>query len=93
MIITRAISIDSRYVDSYNNRAYAYIVRGDFNKAIADATKAVALDPGYANAYVNRGRAYVKLGKTAAAGKDFSQACSLGNNDGCQELKALPKIK
>ena len=74
---------------AYNNRAYAYLVKGDFDKAITSATKAISLDAGYETPYVNRARAYLKKGNKIKAREDFSKACKMGNDDGCRELQAV----
>ncbi len=54
------------------------MVKGDFDKAIADFSEAIRLDPKDADAYFNRGRAYEKKGETERARADFDQAKILG---------------
>src|SRR5262245_38825650 len=43
---------------AHNNRAVAYNNKGEYDRAIADATEAIRLDPKHATAYYNRGLAY-----------------------------------
>jgi tetratricopeptide (TPR) repeat protein len=42
---------------AYVNRGLAYLVKGDYDRALADETKAIELNPQLADAYVNRGSA------------------------------------
>ena len=43
---------------AYNNRSLAYILQGDYDRAIADADEAIRLDPNDAVAFNNRGVGY-----------------------------------
>jgi tetratricopeptide (TPR) repeat protein len=43
---------------AYNNRSFAYILRGDYDRGIADADEAIRLDPNDAAAFNNRGNGY-----------------------------------
>ena len=49
----------------YHNRAAAYILAGDIDKAIADYTKVIETAPDNASAYANRSRAYASSGNYA----------------------------
>src|SRR5215510_11876745 len=47
---------------AYHNRAFAYGLAGETDKAIEDYSKVIALAPSTASAYANRGRAYASKG-------------------------------
>jgi tetratricopeptide (TPR) repeat protein len=47
-----------KYAEAYNNRANAYIRKGQYDKVISDCNKAIELNPRLAGAYYNRGLAY-----------------------------------
>ena len=62
---------------AYQNRAFAYELTGDIDKAIADYSKAIALTPSNASVYVNRGRAYASKGDQIHAVEDDTKAHEL----------------
>ena len=65
----------------YNERAYYYLMTGEYQKALSDYNKAVELDPDYANALYNRGMIYeMHLHDNDAALKDFTAAVSSDSN-------------
>ena len=41
----KAIEIDPKYAQAYNNRGYAYEAKGEHDRAIADYDKAIEIDP------------------------------------------------
>jgi Tfp pilus assembly protein PilF len=43
-----------------NGRAFIYIKKGEFDKALEDCNEAIRLDPNYASAYKTRGIVYTK---------------------------------
>lgn len=45
----------------YNTRGYIFLLKGDFNPAIADFDKTISIDPTFTLAYVNRAVAKVSL--------------------------------
>jgi tetratricopeptide (TPR) repeat protein len=47
---------------AYHNRAVAYGLSGEVDRAIADYTKTIEIRPDNAAAYENRGRAYASKG-------------------------------
>jgi tetratricopeptide (TPR) repeat protein len=47
---------------AYNNRAFYYRQKGEFDKAIADAQAALAVDPNFAIAYATLAEIYADLG-------------------------------
>src|SRR5438105_2835094 len=70
----------TRQVDTamaYANRGRAYLVLGDFAKALADLDEAVRQQPRYAAAYSHRGNAYLASGRTDLALADYTRAIEL----------------
>jgi tetratricopeptide (TPR) repeat protein len=65
----RAIEAAPTWPLPYNNRARAFVDKGEPARAIADYDKVLELNPGNAVGYVNRALAYMKL-------KDFDHALS-----------------
>ena len=59
---------------AYNNRSFAYIMRGDFDRGIADADEAIRLDPNDAAAFNNRGNGYRMKEEYDRAITDYTQA-------------------
>lgn len=57
-LYTEAIELNAGYAEAYDNRGEAYLVMGDFSRALRDLLKAVELKPGLANAYNGLGNIY-----------------------------------
>ena len=57
-LYTEAIELNEGYAEAYDNRAEAYLVKGDFPQALRDLHKAVELKPKLANAYNGLGNIY-----------------------------------
>jgi tetratricopeptide (TPR) repeat protein len=75
---TAAITMKPDYAEAYNNRGFAYYLKGDAERAIADYTRAIELRPNYPRAYNSRGVAYMAHGYGAAkAVPDFDRAIEL----------------
>jgi len=55
---TRAIELDPKFAEAYNNRAYTYMVQHNYAAALPDLDKAIELRPDYINALMNRGDIY-----------------------------------
>jgi tetratricopeptide (TPR) repeat protein len=64
-------------VIAFSNRAEAYELKGEVDRAISDYTKAIVSDPKYAPAYNGRGRAYVSKGDYVRAVDDVTRAGEL----------------
>src|SRR5262249_50270946 len=62
---------------AYQNRAIAYALSGDIDRAIADYTKGIELSPDSVTAYNNRGRAYAAKGDYTRAVADVTKANEL----------------
>jgi tetratricopeptide (TPR) repeat protein len=72
-----AIQLNPKDPLAYYNRGNAFIVKGDYDHAIADYDEAIRLDPKLANAYYNRGNAYMVKRDYDKAVADKGQAIRL----------------
>ena len=54
----RAIALNPRSAEAYNNRAYTYMLGQNYAAALTDLDTAIALRPDYVNALMNRGDIY-----------------------------------
>ena len=75
--LTKAIEIDPKYADAYNQRGIAFRRNGDFARAIADQSKAIEIKPTFARAYNSRGFAYQQQKDYDRALADYSKAIEL----------------
>jgi tetratricopeptide (TPR) repeat protein len=66
---------------AYNNRGNAYIVKGDYDRAISDYDQSIKLNANHARVFNNRGVAYQKKGEYDRAIKDFDEAIRLNPNN------------
>lgn len=73
-----AIRLKPDYAEAYNNRGFAYYLKGDGARAIADYTRAIELRPDYPKAYNSRGVVYMSggYGRDKAIA-DFDRAIAL----------------
>ncbi len=55
---TRALELNPKFAEAYNNRAYTYMVQHNYAAALTDLDKAIELRPDYVNALMNRGDIY-----------------------------------
>ncbi len=74
---SRAIELNSRYTDAYNNRGIAYERTGNYEKAIEDYDNVIVLVPKSSSAYNNRGIIYAKKRAYDLAIADFNKAIEL----------------
>lgn len=84
------IAINPKQAESYNNRGLSYVYIGRDDRALEDFNKAIALDQNIAVTYRNRGNLYLRMGNKEFAHSDFQKACELGDEKGCNALKAVP---
>ena len=74
----KAIELNPRYAEAYNNRGIAYKNKGQYDKAISDFNMAIEINPRYAKAYHNRGLTYAKnKGQNDKAISDFNKTIEL----------------
>ena len=76
---------------AYANRAAAYGLAGDVERAIADYTKAIEIRPDSPTAHENRGRAYASKGDFTHAGADETKAKELIARATTQPVVTTPK--
>src|SRR6478752_3135348 len=62
---------------AFNNRAIAYQLKGDLDRAFADLDQAIRLDPNDAPAYANRGMIYQARDDLDHAVADYDEAIRL----------------
>ena len=74
---TKAINLNPKDVDAYNDRGEARMRKGDWEAARADFTTAIELDPKSAEAYENRGKAKQAKGDQLGAERDLAKATRL----------------
>jgi Tfp pilus assembly protein PilF len=87
---SKYIAMDPKHAESYNNRGLSYAYIGQDDRALEDFNKAIALDQNIAVTYRNRGYLYLRMGNKEFALSDFQKACDLGDEKGCNALKAVP---
>lgn len=72
--LTRALELDPRYVDAYEDRAVARTANKDYDGSAADWTKLIGLQPQHPRAYGSRAWAYAHMGKLTEGLADANQA-------------------
>ncbi len=77
-LFSKALEINPRYAEAYNNRGIAYAKgKGQYDKAISDYDKAIEINPRYAEAYNNRAIAYCDSQKFDKAISDYTKAIEI----------------
>lgn len=71
----RALRVDPKYGDAYQNRAWVYAKLGDYEAALRDANTLIQLYPDELKAYSLRGRIYRDMGDFDRAIADYTYAC------------------
>jgi tetratricopeptide (TPR) repeat protein len=69
----KALEVDSRDANAYNNRGTAYANQGEYQKSIEDFERAIQFAPNDPVSYFNLGVTFVKLGENDKALSLFSQ--------------------
>ena len=88
---TKAIAIKPDFGDAYNNRAWAYHLKGEDAKGLPDASKAVTLVPKEAAVFETRAEIHEKLGHRDEAVTDYRAALGFDphNQSAIDGLKRL----
>ena len=76
-VYNKALEINPKYSEAYNNRGIVYGEKGQHDRAIADYNKALEFRPNYAKAYNNRGAAYENKGLYDRAIGDFNKTLEI----------------
>jgi tetratricopeptide (TPR) repeat protein len=74
---SRLIDLNADDAHAYTGRGNAYLVKADYDRAIADFDQAIKLDPTFVLPYYDRGVAYARKADYDRAIADFSQAILL----------------
>lgn len=77
----RALDVNPKQAETYNNLGALYMDRGQNGEAIAYFSQAIALDPAYFRALLNRATAYSKTGQYTQSIIDFTAASELRPHD------------
>ena len=78
---SKAIELNPKLVEAYNNRGLAYADLVKYDEALKDYNKAIELDQNHSNSYINRGNVYEKLERYFDAIEDYTKATELNPND------------
>ena len=79
--LTEVISVDPNRAEAYRLRGYAYVQKGDHDRALADYDRAVELEPKKALGYSHRGGVHEKKGDYDHALADYDRAVELAPED------------
>jgi tetratricopeptide (TPR) repeat protein len=75
----RAISLNPKMLDAYNNRATLKLASGDTAGALADLSKIIEISPKHALSFYNRGNILLERSEYDAAIADFTKAIDILN--------------
>tara|TARA_B100000686_G_C16687679_1_gene915769 strand:- start:498 stop:1466 length:969 start_codon:yes stop_codon:yes gene_type:complete len=78
---SKAIAIDSKQSDAYNNTAVIYQLRGDVDKAILLYHRAIKYSPYLDKTYQNLGDAYTRKGDLVSAVAMYEKSLELDDGD------------
>jgi tetratricopeptide (TPR) repeat protein len=74
---TKAIELDPKLALAYGSRCAVYLVKGEYDRAIADCTKLIEIDARFSQAYNYRGSAYRARKAYDRAIADFTKAIEI----------------
>ncbi len=77
----KAININPKYVEAYNNMGIIYSKQGNDNKALEMYEKAISINPEHASTYANMGAAYNNKGDFDKAIKLYGKAININPSD------------
>jgi len=84
----KAIELNPKYAEAYNNRGNGYASLGNYKRAIEDYNKALEINPKYPVAYNNRAGAYWSLENYRQAIEDLKTAARLGYENAQKSLRS-----
>lgn len=79
---TKAVKLNPKHAEAFNNRAYTYMRMGNYKDALPDLDSAIKIRPNYVNALMNRGdiyNYYYNVDKTKALA-DYDKVLSMGKD-------------
>ena len=79
----KAIAAAPDSVEPYLARTFFLLKLDRRKEALADMDRVIALQPDKGQHYVTRGMIYSDAGEKNRAGRDFAEACRLGDESGC----------
>ena len=77
---TKAIALNPRFTEAYNNLGMIYGKARIYDQAIEIFSRSISLDPSRATSFNNRGRTYVYLGQYEKALEDLNRAIALDHD-------------
>ncbi len=88
---TRAIEIDPKFAEAYNQRAIAHYLLEDFDESIADCRRTTDLMPCHFGAWAGMGHCHAHTGRLQQALKCYQKALSINPHleclvEACEEL-------
>ncbi|GAI65976.1 unnamed protein product, partial [marine sediment metagenome] len=92
LYLEKALEIDVKYSEPYNNLGNIYLEEKEYEKAIELYKKALGLNPDYAAAHSNLGLAYKRLKRISEAVEHFKKASQIDRRAPLSEIKKI-KIK
>jgi tetratricopeptide (TPR) repeat protein len=90
--LDKAIEIDPRLAQAYNNRGWAYIKKWQYDQAIFDFNKTIEIDPRFVEAYFNRAIIYFLVEEYDKSLSDVIKAQQLGYQIPLEFLDDLRKV-
>ncbi len=76
-IFTKAIRLNPKYSEAFNNRGIAYTGKAELEKAITDYNTAIELDSEFFYAFINRGKLYSDKNENEQAIRDYTRAIEI----------------
>ena len=76
--LNRAIELNPKYAEAYNNRAFINMKVKRYDRVLSDLDKAIELRPNYPHALMNRGDYYKHLGDKTKAIADYDKVIAMG---------------
>ena len=73
----KAIEIDPKYVEAYNDRGWVWHLKTEYDKAIADYDRAIEIDPENVDAYSDRGWVWQLKAEYDKAIADYDRAIEI----------------
>lgn len=96
--LNKAIQINPSLFDAWDRRAYCFVVKKDWPRAIEDYTKALKINPANLKTYMNRATAYRESGQHKLAQDDIDKynklldkSTSASDHDAYNRVKYMEK--